>query len=80
MAFIEGSPGAILVVEFYGESESELTNKCDKLKKDMARRGHGYATVNMLDRASQASVWAVRKKRSGTTDEYARRCQAPAFR
>ena len=65
MAFIEGSPGAILVVEFYGESESELTNKCDKLKNDMARRGHGYATVNMLDRASQASVWAVRKNGLG---------------
>ena len=65
MAFIEGSPGAILVVEFYGESESELTGKCDRLKNDMARRGHGYATVNMLDRASQASVWAVRKNGLG---------------
>jgi len=65
MAFIEGTPGAILVVEFYGESEGELTDKCEKLKDDMARRGHGYATVNMLDRASQASVWAVRKNGLG---------------
>ena len=65
MAFIEGTPGAILVVEFYGESEAELTDKCNKLKDDMARRGHGYATVNMLDRASQASVWAVRKNGLG---------------
>ena len=65
MAFIEGTPGAILVVEFYGESEAELTDKCSKLKDDMARRGHGYATVNMLDRAAQASVWAVRKNGLG---------------
>ena len=65
MAFIEGSPGAILVVEFYGESEAELTDKTSKLKDDMARRGHGYACVNMLDRASQASVWAVRKNGLG---------------
>ncbi len=65
MAFIEGNPGAILVVEFYGESEAELTSKTDKLKDDMARRNLGYACVNMLDRASQASVWAVRKNGLG---------------
>ena len=65
MGFIEGDPGAILVVEFYGESEAELTDKTNKLKEDMARRGHGYATVNMLDRAAQASVWAVRKNGLG---------------
>ena len=65
MGFIEGNPGAILVVEFYGESEAELIDKTDKLKEDMARRGHGYATVNMLDRAAQASVWAVRKNGLG---------------
>ena len=65
MAFIEGAPGAILVVEFYGETEVELTDKATKLKDDMARLGHGYATVNMLDRAGQASVWAVRKQGLG---------------
>jgi len=65
MAFIEGTPGAILVVEFYGESEAELTDKTEKLKDDMARRGLGYACVNMLDRAAQASVWAVRKNGLG---------------
>ena len=65
MAFVEGSPGAILVVEFYGETEAELTDKANKLKNDMERLGHGYATVNMLDRAAQASVWAVRKQGLG---------------
>ncbi|MDA0264878.1 MAG: FAD-binding protein [Chloroflexi bacterium] len=65
MAFIEGNPGAVLVVEFYGESEAELADKTTKLKDDMSRRSHGYATVNMLDRASQASVWAVRKNGLG---------------
>jgi len=65
MGFIEGDPGAILVVEFYGESEAELTDKTNKLKEDMVSRGHGYATVNMLDRAAQTSVWAVRKNGLG---------------
>ena len=65
MAFIEGNPGAILVVEFYGESERELVDKMEKLKDDMTRRSHGYACVNMMDRAAQASVWAVRKNGLG---------------
>ena len=65
MAFIEGSPGAILVVEFYGDTEAELTDKTTKLKDDMARLGHGYSTVNMLDSSGQASVWAVRKQGLG---------------
>ncbi|MDA1127826.1 MAG: FAD-binding protein [Chloroflexi bacterium] len=65
MAFIEGNPGAILVVEFYGESEAELVDKMEKLKDDMTRRSHGYACVNMMDRAAQASVWAVRKNGLG---------------
>jgi FAD/FMN-containing dehydrogenase len=59
--FIEGDPGALLVVEFYGESEKELTGKMNALKEDMARRRLGYACVNLLDRAAQARVWNVRK-------------------
>ena len=65
MSFIEGNPGAMLVVEFYGESEAELVSKMDKLEDDMARRNHGYACVNLMDRAAQASVWAVRKNGLG---------------
>jgi FAD/FMN-containing dehydrogenase/Fe-S oxidoreductase len=61
LAFIEGDPGAILVVEFYGESPAELTAKLNGLKADMARRRLGYAAVDVLDRAAQAEVWNVRK-------------------
>ncbi len=65
MAFIQGDPGAILAVEFYGESEAELTAKTEGLKADMERRRLGYACVNLLDRASQANVWNVRKNGLG---------------
>ena len=65
MAFIQGDPGAILAVEFYGESEAELTAKTEGLKADMERRRLGYACVNLLDRASQANVWSVRKNGLG---------------
>ena len=61
LSFIEGDPGALLVVEFYGESEDELTAKVNALKEDMAQRRLGYACVNILDRTAQASVWNLRK-------------------
>ena len=58
LAFIEGDPGAMLVVEFYGETEDELTSRMNALKADI---GLAYACVNILDRAGQAAVWNVRK-------------------
>jgi Fe-S oxidoreductase/FAD/FMN-containing dehydrogenase len=58
LSFIDGDPGAMLIVEFYGESETELTAKMDGLKADI---GLAYACVNILDRAGQAAVWNVRK-------------------
>ena len=61
MAFVEGDPGAVLLVEFYGESEAELTSKMENLKADMARRRLGYACVNLLARADQDMVWNIRK-------------------
>ncbi len=61
MSFIEGDPGAILAVEFYGESEAELTGKMENLKADLEHRHLGYACVNLLDRTAQANVWNVRK-------------------
>ncbi len=61
MSFIQGDPGAVLAVEFYGESETELTSKMEALKSDMEHRRLGYACVNLLDRAGQANVWNVRK-------------------
>ena len=61
LSFIQGEPGALLVVEFYGESEDELTAKMESLKEDMARQGLGYACVNILDRAAQTNVWNLRK-------------------
>ena len=58
LSFIEGDPGAMLLVEFYGETEDELTAKMDSLKQDVRL---AYACVNILDRAGQAAVWNVRK-------------------
>ncbi len=61
LAFVQGDPGAMLLVEFYGESEAELTSKMENLKQDMEHRRLAYACVNMLSRADQDMVWNVRK-------------------
>ena len=61
LAFLEGNPGAILLIEFYGESVAELTAKMNDLKQDMAHRRLGYACVNLLERADQDMVWNIRK-------------------
>ena len=61
LSLIEGDPGAVLMVEFYGESEAELKGKMDALQQDMARRRMGYACVNVLDKAGQAAAWNLRK-------------------
>ena len=58
LSFIEGDPGAMLLTEFYGETEAELTAKMNGLKADI---GAAYACVNILDREGQAAVWSVRK-------------------
>ena len=61
LSLIEGDPGALLMVEFYGESEAELKGKMDALQQDMVRRRMGYACVNVLDKAGQAAAWNLRK-------------------
>ena len=61
LAFVQGDPGAMLLVEFYGESERELTAKMNRLKDDMERQRLSYACVNLLSKADQDMVWNVRK-------------------
>ncbi len=61
MDFVEGDPGALLLTEFYGDSESEVESRLDDIERRMAAGGLGYAVRRMTDPAQQARVWAVRK-------------------
>ena len=61
MDFVEGDPGALLLTEFYGDSEAEVESKLDGIERRMAAGGLGYAVRRMSDPAEQARVWAVRK-------------------
>jgi Fe-S oxidoreductase len=63
ISLIEGDPAAVLVVEYYGESEAELQRKADHLKRHLAARGVRTMTdpLVVLDPARQEDVWSVRK-------------------
>ena len=59
--FLQGDPGGLVLVEFFGDTESEVASKLERFKADMERRRLGYACVNLLAKEEQAKAWAVRK-------------------
>ena len=59
--FLEGTPGAIIIVEFYGETRAELEDKLDRLEADLKRQKMGYAHVRALEPDQQEQVWNLRK-------------------
>ncbi len=61
MDFIDGNPAAILLVEFYGENESELRSKIEGLEAALKRENFGYSYVRAFDAAEQARIWKLRK-------------------
>lgn len=65
LTFLEGNPGAILVVEYYGESDAELADKAERLRQKMMREGHGYAIVPAITPQQMSNVWTIRKEGLG---------------
>ncbi len=61
LTFIQGNPGAILVVEFFGDTEAELVGKLDTLEQHLRRHNIGQAFVRALTAREQDNVWGVRK-------------------
>jgi FAD/FMN-containing dehydrogenase len=63
IALIEGDPEAVLVVEYYGESEAELRQKAERLKAHLVARGVRtmIEPLVVLDPKQQEDVWSVRK-------------------
>jgi len=64
--FIQGRPGALLIVEFFGEKDKELRQKHDKLTEHLKEinRGYAYPFYTMEDPVFN-NVWEVRKQGLG---------------
>lgn len=63
--FIEGNPEAILVVEYYGESELELLGHIERLTKRLKQEGHHDSIVTLIEPSRQSDVWLIRKSGLG---------------
>lgn len=59
--FIVGDPAAVLLTEYYGTSEAELTAKLERLEQHLSSRGYRGAVLRVMTPAQQNDVWTVRK-------------------
>jgi FAD/FMN-containing dehydrogenase/Fe-S oxidoreductase len=63
--FIAGDPAAILIVEFYGDSEQEVLDRAQAMIADQKERGLGYAYPLFPEGKDYEDVWVIRKKGLG---------------
>jgi len=61
LTFVEGDPGAIIAVEYAGESREALLPKLDALEARMHRAGFHGTMLRILDPVLQGNLWAVRE-------------------
>ncbi|GJM29009.1 MAG: oxidoreductase [Cyclobacteriaceae bacterium] len=63
--FIEADPAAILIVEFYGDSEQEVLRRAEAMVSDQKAHGFGYAYPIFSEGPDYEDVWVIRKKGLG---------------
>jgi FAD/FMN-containing dehydrogenase/Fe-S oxidoreductase len=61
LTVIEGDPAAVQIVEFYGESEAELSAKAQNLKQVLHKNGYPGPYVDAVTPQQQADIWEIRK-------------------
>ena len=61
MGFVHGDPGAIMIVEYAGETDAEVRAKIEALDARRQRERFGYEAHVAYDGAEQASIWKLRK-------------------
>jgi FAD/FMN-containing dehydrogenase/Fe-S oxidoreductase len=61
MGFVQGDPGAILIVEYAGDTEAEVRAKVETLESRRQRERFGYTAHVTYDPGEQQSIWKLRK-------------------
>ncbi len=60
--FIDGEPNCLLLTEYYGEGEKELTGRIEELRSHLRAQNVPHDSVlSVLAPEQQSNVWAVRK-------------------
>jgi FAD/FMN-containing dehydrogenase/Fe-S oxidoreductase len=63
--FMTGNPEAILIVEFYGDTQDEVLDRPLKMIESLKAKGFGYAYPLFPDGDAYEDVWVIRKKGLG---------------
>jgi FAD/FMN-containing dehydrogenase/Fe-S oxidoreductase len=58
--FLNGDPGAVLIIEFYGDTAADLPPRLDALEADLSARHAGFRRHRALEASAQAGVWKLR--------------------
>jgi len=61
LTFVQGNPGALLLVEYHGSSREELVAKLDRLEAHLTRQSIGIALTRAITPEEQLKIWKVRK-------------------
>ena len=67
--FIEGDPGAILIIEFARESRESILERTKQMEQEMRNAGYGYA-FPVIFQPELKQVWALRKAGLGVLSNY----------
>ena len=65
LTFIEGEPGGVLITEYAGDSEAEITDQLDALDHAVANTSRGYAVRRVTAPDAVKNVWSIRKEGLG---------------
>jgi FAD/FMN-containing dehydrogenase/Fe-S oxidoreductase len=63
--FIQGDPGAILIIEFFGGGVDEVRGRLSALAASLGRQKMGYHALIVDDPPAQQRVWALRRAALG---------------
>jgi FAD/FMN-containing dehydrogenase/Fe-S oxidoreductase len=64
-SFIEGDPGALLCVEFYGDPGDDLPARMRAVELDLGGRAMGYRFHHATALPAQARIWSLREAALG---------------
>ena len=80
LSFLEGEPGSLLLTEFYGESEAELTAKMDRAASRYVRQAIGLRLRQPAGPGCPGQRLEPAQGGPGAADEHQGRCQAHTLR
>ncbi len=60
-SFVVSNPGAILLIECFADTDSDVTDQLRTIEADLESRSMGYAYVTETDPAAQSRMWQMRQ-------------------